>query len=62
MRMVSFFASPEGAPGFGGRVMRTVAFLERLGSGAEGVSAAIMKFTCIALLMGGVNSWFEEKA
>lgn len=62
MRIVSFFASLEGTPGFGGKVMRTVAFLEGIGSGddAGGVSAAISKSTCIALCVQGVNSWFQE--
>ena len=56
MRMVSLRSVGE-APGFGGRVMRTVAFLVGLESGvAGGVSSAIkISRKCISLGERGVN-------
>jgi len=63
MRMVSFLPSTGEAPGFGGRVMRTVAFLERLWScglmGGVG-SSAIVGSICIASAVRGVNLWMHE--
>ena len=58
MRIVSFLPSLAGVPGFGGRVIRTVAFLERLGSWVAGggvFSSAIVDSACIALVVRGVN-------
>ena len=57
MRMVSFFDSPPPAAGFGGRVIRTVAFLERDGSGmAGGFSSGIDDEGCISPRGESVNN------
>ena len=62
-RMVSFLLSEEDPPGFGGRVIRTVAFLEKCWSwGAVGEvggvdSSAIFGSICIASAVRGVNLW-----